>query len=165
MTRTRSILRRRRDPRRAQGRSRSKRVSIVVVAVLAAGTTGGPALAQTQFPATLAGHAVLPAATFVPAPADAPESLKLSGKYTTPDGRRTDAANSVAGTSFLSDRSAPRPTGLRLPFAAGQPVQGFSGIKVAKDGTYWVLTDNGFGNKRNSPDAMLMIHRVRVDWA
>ena len=76
-----------------------------------------------------------------------------SGKYTTPDGRRQDAPGSVRGTSFLSDRAAPRPTGLSLPFAAGQPVQGFSGIKTAKDGTYWVLTDNGFGNKRNSPDA------------
>jgi hypothetical protein len=43
-------------------------------------------------------------------------------------------------------------------------VQGFSGIKTAKDGTFWVLTDNGFGNKRNSLDAMLMFHRLRVDW-
>ena len=124
-----------------------------------------PATAQTQFPAVLAGHAILPAASFVAAPSDAPDSLKLSGKYTTPDGRRRDAPGSVPGTSFLSDRTAPRPTGLHLPFAAGQPVQGFSGIKAAKDGTFWVLTDNGFGNKRNSPDAMLMFHRVRVDWA
>ena len=123
-----------------------------------------PATAQTQFPAVLAGHALLPAASFVAAPSDAPDSLKLSGKYTTPDGRRQDAPGSVRGTSFLSDRAAPRPTGLSLPFAAGQPVQGFSGIKTAKDGTFWVLTDNGFGNKRNSPDAMLMFHRVRVDW-
>jgi len=54
----------------------SKRVSIVAVAVLATGAAGGPALAQMQFPATLAGPAILPAATFVAAPADAPESLK-----------------------------------------------------------------------------------------
>ena len=123
-----------------------------------------PAIAQTQFPAALAGHAILPAATFVAAPSDAPDSLKLSGKYTTADGRRRDAPGSVPGTSFLSDRAAPRPTGMSLPFAAGQPVQGFSVIKTAKDGTFWVLTDNGFGNKRNSPDAMLMFHRLRVDW-
>jgi hypothetical protein len=120
--------------------------------------------AQTQFPAALAGHAKLPAATFVAAPSDAPESLKVSGKYTTPDARRREPPASVPGTSFLSDRNAPRATGLSVPFAAGQPVQGFSGIKTGKDGTFWVLTDNGFGNKRNSPDAMLMFHRVRVDW-
>ena len=107
----------------------------------------------------LAGHAILPAASFVAAPSDAPDSLKISGKYTAPDGRRRDAPGSMPGTSFLSDRAAPRSTGLRLPFAAGQPVQGFSGIKTVKDGTFWVLTDNGFGNKRNSPDAMLMFHR------
>jgi len=33
-----------------------------------------------------------------------------------------------------------------------------------KDGTFWVLTDNGYGSKANSPDAMLMFHQVRVDW-
>ncbi len=123
-----------------------------------------PAPAQTQFPAALAGHATLPAATFVAAPSNAPDSLKVSGKYTTPDARRRDTPASMPGTSFLSDRNAPRATGLSLPFAAGQPVQGFSGIKASKDGTFWVLTDNGFGNKRNSPDAMLMFHRVRIDW-
>ena len=129
--------------------------------------TVAPALAsaQTQFPAALAGHAILPAATFVAAPSDAPESLKVSGKYTTPDARRRDTPASVPGTSFLSDRNAPRATGLSVPFAAGQPVQGFSGIKRSKDGTFWIVTDNGFGNKRNSPDAMLMFHRVRIDWA
>ena len=91
-----------------------------------------PATAQSQFPAVLAGHAILPAASFVAAPSDTPDSLKLSGKYTTPDGRRRDVPGSVPGTSFLSDRTAPRPTGLHLPFAVGQPVQGFSGIKAAQ---------------------------------
>lgn len=123
-----------------------------------------PADAQSAFPATLAGQAALPAASFVSPPADAPESLKVPGKYAAPDGRRRDNPNSIAGTSFISDRAAPRPTGFSLPFAQGQPVQGFSGIKTAKDGTYWVVTDNGFGSKGNSPDAMLMFHRVRIDW-
>ena len=31
-----------------------------------------PVFAQTQYPAVLAGHAVLPAMTLIPAPADAP---------------------------------------------------------------------------------------------
>jgi hypothetical protein len=52
--------------------------------------SASPALGQ-QFPATLAGHAVLPAATtFVDAPADVPESLRTSGKYTGPGNRRVD---------------------------------------------------------------------------
>ena len=51
-------------------------------------------------------HRVLPAAAFIPAPADAPEDLKVSGKYTT--GRRVDAVGSVMGRSFE------RPTLARL---------------------------------------------------
>ena len=60
---------------------------------------------------------------------------------------------------------AGRPTGLALPFT-GQAIQGFSGIKPVEGapGAYWVLTDNGFGNKRNSPDALLMLHRIRPDF-
>ena len=80
--------------------------------------------AQQPFPATLAGHAFLPAKTFIAPPKDAPESLRTSGKYTAPDGRREDRLGAIAGTSYLSDRSAPRPTGVSLPFK-GQPVQGF----------------------------------------
>src|SRR5262245_37923824 len=122
-----------------------------------------PALAQ-QYPAILAGHAVLPALTMAHPPADAPESLKTSGKYTGPGARRVDQPDSIPGVSFLSDRQAPRTTGISLPFAGKQAVQGFSGIKRLADGSYLVITDNGFGTKANSPDAMLMFHRVRPDW-
>lgn len=124
---------------------------------------GSPARAQTAFPATLAGHALLPARTFIEAPADAPASLRTSGKYTAPDGRREERIGAIAGTSFLSAKGVPRPTGIGLPFE-GQPVQGFSGIKAMKDGSHWVLSDNGYGSKANSADAMLMFHRVKPDW-
>jgi hypothetical protein len=110
-----------------------------------------------EFPATLAGHAMVPAATFIPAPADAPADLKLSGKYVTPM-RRVEAPGTVMG------RSANRPTGLSTPFN-GQPIQGHSGIKRMADGTFWILTDNGFGSKLNSPDSMLYLNRYRIDWA
>jgi hypothetical protein len=119
--------------------------------------------AQQMFPATLVGHAFLPARTFVAPPKDAPDSMRISGKYTAPDGKRRDTPESIPGTSFLSDKAAPRATGISLPFR-GQPVQGFSGVKAMKDGSYWVLTDNGYGSKANSPDAMLMFHQVRPDW-
>ena len=121
------------------------------------------AVAQTKYPAVLEGHAILPAMTLVPAPADAPQELQISGRYAGPTGQRVDTPESVPATSALSDKAAPRPTGLSLPLK-GQPVQGFSGIKNLKDGTFLTLTDNGFGSKANSPDAMLMFHVVKPDW-
>jgi hypothetical protein len=109
-----------------------------------------------EFPSTLAGHAMVPAATFIPAPADAPADLKTSGKYVTPM-RRVESPGTVMG------RSAGRPTGTSTPFN-GQPIQGHSGIKRMADGTFWLLTDNGFGSKMNSPDSMLYLNRYRIDW-
>ncbi|MCB8820104.1 esterase-like activity of phytase family protein [Microvirga rosea] len=113
------------------------------------------AFAQQPFPAVLDGHAVLPAESFVEAPADAPADLKVSGKFTT--GKRIEAVGTVEGTS------GDRPTGVKLPFR-GQPLQGHSGIKSMGDGTFWVLTDNGFGSKATSPDSMLYLNRYRIDW-
>ena len=133
--------------------------SLSIAALLMASTAG----AQTKYPAVLEGHVVLPAATFVPAPADAPPELQISGRYAGPTPQRIDAVESVPGVSALSDKNAPRPTGISLPFK-GQPVQGLSGIRKLGDDTYLTLTDNGFGSKANSPDAMLMFHVIRPDW-
>lgn len=114
-----------------------------------------PVLAQTEFPAKLSGHAVLPAQSTVDAPADAPADLKTSGKYTT--GKRIDALGSVMG------KSNGRVTGISLPMK-GQPLQGHSGIKVMADGSFWVLTDNGAGSRYNSADSMLYLNRHKIDW-
>lgn len=114
-----------------------------------------PAQAQQAYPATLAGHAVLPAQSFIPAPKDAPADLQVSGKFTT--GQRVETLGSVEGLS------GGRPTGVSLPFK-GQPLQGHSGIKRMQDGSYWLLTDNGFGAKANSPDAMLYLNHYTVDF-
>jgi hypothetical protein len=108
-----------------------------------------------SYPASLAGHVVIPAQTFLKAPADAPADLQVSGKFTT--GKRVDAIGSVEG------QSRGRPTGVKLPFD-GQPAQGHSGIKRMPDGTCLVLTDNGFGSKANSPDAMLFLSQLRMNW-
>lgn len=131
----------------------------IILATTAVGLLlSAPARADQQlFPATLQSHAILPAATFIDPPADAPDSLRVSGKYTQPDRRRVDQLGSVKGMDGI------RPTGLDLPFK-GQPVQGFSGIRNMKDGTFWSMTDNGFGSKMNSPDAALMIHHLSFDW-
>jgi len=113
---------------------------------------------QQQFPAKLAGQAILPANTMVPAPADAPEFLKHSGKFTTADRKRTEGLGTVPG------KDGARITDLKLPFN-GQPIQGFSGIKTMTDGTFWTLSDNGFGSKANSSDSMLFLHQMTFDWA
>ena len=114
------------------------------------------ALAQQEFPATLVGHAIMPAESFVAAPADAPADMKVSGKYTT--GKRVEALGTVMGKSFE------RETGVKLPFQ-GQPRQGHSGIKTMADGTFWIITDNGLGSKANSMDSMLYLNHYRIDWA
>jgi len=135
-----------------------------LLAAVAAIAISSPARADQTLPARLAGHAILPAATFVLPPADAPRDFLLSGRFTGAGNTRTDAIGTIPGDTGAVHGS--RPTGLSLPFI-GQPVQGFSGIKPAADqpGTYWTLSDNGFGNRRNSVDSMLMLHRIRPDWA
>jgi hypothetical protein len=139
------------------------RVQPLFIATAASLLLATGAAAQTKYSAVLAGQAVLPAMTLVPAPADAPQELQISGRYAGPPGQRIDTPESVPGISALSDKAAPRPTGISLPLK-GQPVQGLSGIKNLKDGTFLTLTDNGFGSKANSPDAMLMFHVLKPDW-
>ncbi|MEM1400220.1 MAG: esterase-like activity of phytase family protein [Pseudomonadota bacterium] len=118
--------------------------------VLLSIATSAPALAdQEKFTGTLAGHAILPAQTLLAAPADAPAALQVSGKF-------TERGNPARLRTEPSD-------GESLPLK-GQPLQGFSGIKAIGDGSYYVLTDNGFGSKSNSPDAMLFFSIVRPDF-
>ena len=85
--------------------------------------------------ATLTGWAALPAATFVSA--SDPSGALLGG---TPS------------------------NGITPPFD-DQPVQGFSGIVRNGDGTFDVISDNGYGNKANSGDFVLRIHHVAPDYA
>lgn len=121
-----------------------------------------PTLAEEVFPATLAGHAFLPALSLVAPPADAPRDLWISGKFTGP--ARNEAPMSVMGN--VGKTYGGHETGIALPFI-GQPVQGMSGFAMnrAEDGSWFALTDNGFGSKVNSPDAMLFFHRMAPDFA
>ena len=125
------------------------------------GMLAGISFAQTRVPAKLLGHAILPAETILQPPADAPRDVQVSGKFTGIGNQREDRPGTIMG------RTAPAPggreTGLSLPFK-GQPVQGFSSMKKAGDGAWWLLTDNGFGNQKNSHDALLMWHRARPDF-
>ncbi|HPH15101.1 MAG TPA: glycerophosphodiester phosphodiesterase, partial [Burkholderiaceae bacterium] len=97
---------------------------MTLIAIAASAVISLPVSAQQAYPATLAGHAVLPALTLIAAPGDAPADLQNSGKFTT--GKRVEQLASVEGLS------AGRPTGISLPFK-GQPVQGHSGIKRMGD--------------------------------
>ncbi|MFJ2028227.1 esterase-like activity of phytase family protein [Streptosporangium sp. NPDC087985] len=106
----------------------------VGVAVLAL-AVATPAMAGPRHPdfgrATLAGFASLPARTSVPG--------------SEPSGARL-------GTAPVN--------GVTPPFAA-QPVQGFSGIVRRDDGTFDVLSDNGYGARKNSSDFLLRVHRIK----
>ncbi|SHI38808.1 Uncharacterized conserved protein [Roseomonas rosea] len=139
------------------------RVLLLATAAFLSLSAASPARADQRFEAVLEGHAILPANTLVQPPADAPADAWVAGKFAGPGNRRVDAVGSIPGTTGPAPNG--RPTGLNFPFQ-GQALQGFSGIKPVsgEPGAYWVLTDNGFGNKRNSPDALLMVHKIRPDF-
>jgi hypothetical protein len=121
-----------------------------------------PAFAEeATYTATLKGHAFLPALSLIAPPADAPRDAWVSGKFTT-GGRLTRPMSVMGDTGALHGK---RSTGISLPFI-GQPLQGLSGFAMNRDedGSIYVLTDNGFGTKANSPDALLFFHRMLPDF-
>jgi len=135
-------------------------VSVRLAAILA--LAAAPTAAQeATFPAILAGHALIPALTLIAPPADAPRDAWVSGKFTGP--ARNDRPMTVMGDTGA--QHGRRATGIRLPFL-GQPLQGLSGFAMerAADGSIVSLTDNGFGSKANSPDALLFFHHIAPDF-
>ncbi|MEU6305657.1 esterase-like activity of phytase family protein [Streptomyces chartreusis] len=114
-----------------------RRISIMVSAAV---LTAGLAVPAAAHPggadfgrATLTGFASLPAETFVAG---------------------SEPSGAAIGTGPFN--------GVAAPFAH-QPVQGFSGVVNRRDGTFDVLSDNGYGNKANSADFLLRVHRIRPD--
>jgi hypothetical protein len=138
------------------------RKSLAMVVFLAGNASAGATeITEPTFAATLAGHALIPAMTLIAPPADAPTEAKISGKFTS--GARNEVVGSAPADTGASQGK--RPTGLSLPFD-GQPLQGLSGFAMnrAADGAIYVLTDNGFGNKVNSTDALLFYHKMVPDF-
>ncbi|MEM6322195.1 MAG: esterase-like activity of phytase family protein [Pseudomonadota bacterium] len=121
-------------------------------AIIALACAAGPLSAQEIVPATLDGHAVLPAFSFSAVPSDAPREAWTSGKFT--DG----AAAIRAPMSVVAN-------GVARPFF-GQPLQGFSGFALERgdDGSLVALIDNGYGSKANSSDALLGFTRIAPDF-
>jgi hypothetical protein len=85
------------------------------------------------------------------------------------------AANTLTGFALLdADTFAPGPTsgqfqapanGIVPPYVDKQSVQGFSAVLAGPTaGSYYVMPDNGFGNKTNSVDALLRVYAVNPDF-
>lgn len=53
--------------------------------------------------------------------------------------------------------------GIFSPFR-GQPIQGFSAAIKNSDGTYMLMSDNGFGAQDNSSDFLLRIYQISADF-
>jgi len=108
--------------------------------------------AQEMVPATLAGHAALPAFSFSAPPADAPQETWISGRFT-------------SGAAPVNNPQSLETNDLMRPFF-GQPLQGFSAYAYTRDagGAIYALIDNGFGSKANSSDALLSFTRLVPDF-
>jgi hypothetical protein len=98
--------------------------------VVTLGLVATPSAAHSSAPPTLTGFASLPALTFVPG---------------------SEPSGAALGTTPVNGIAAPWDD---------QPVQGFSGVLPNGDGTYDVLSDNGYGNKANSADFLLRIQKI-----
>ncbi|KXS12580.1 hypothetical protein M427DRAFT_34598 [Gonapodya prolifera JEL478] len=121
--------------------------------------------AQQKFPAVLKGHALLADSFRVDVPADAPEFFQTAGKYTGSGKKRMDKIGGLPAVfDTNADPSTPRPVNVSLPIK-GQSVQGMSGVRYLGNGMFALITDNGYGSKFNSPDAILMVHVIQYDWA
>jgi hypothetical protein len=119
--------------------------------------------AQTATTAVLGGHAYLPSTSTIAPPTSAGELFQTSGKFTNSQRTREAKLGAISANTFVGDAKYPRASGGTLP-VLGQSVQGFSGIVSLGHGEFLTLTDNGFGNKVNSMDALLMVHHVKADW-
>ncbi len=111
-------------------------LTLLTVTALATPTAAAPEAGRhgARKQASLTNFASLPAETYVPG---------------------SEPSGSALGTAPVN--------GVTPPFA-DQPVQGFSGVLRNSDGTYDVLSDNGYGTRANSADFTLRIHRIAPDF-
>jgi len=85
----------------------------------------------------------------------------------------SQAATLTAFAELPADTFTPGPTsgqhikpsnGRLPPFKEQQPVQGFSALIKGEEGSYIVLSDNGFGARNNSSDYLLSIYHIEADF-
>ncbi len=138
----------------------NRRAAVAAWIMVACGT----APAQQEVRGVLAGHAALPFDSTVQAPADAGPLFATAGKFSDGNRQRNETLGAVKANTFVGDPRMPRASGGALPIR-GQSVQGISALVSLGGDEFLAMSDNGFGNKLNSVDALLMVHRVRMDWA
>ncbi len=98
----------------------------------------GGQIAFLSRPAELEGYASLPADTFA-------------------EGPPAGGDNGNGGPIDANGRTGP---------FDGQPIQGFSGVQFAdSDGSFWFLSDNGFGGQDNSSDYLLRLYKADPSFA
>lgn len=86
---------------------------------------------------------------------------------------QTTGAELIGYAELPADTFAPGPDSgqfegngnkLEAPRFVGQPIQGFSAIQFGtRASSYWVMPDNGFGAKYNSPDYLLRLYQISPD--
>ncbi|WP_213011970.1 esterase-like activity of phytase family protein [Paractinoplanes toevensis] len=74
------------------------------------------------------------------------------------------AGTFVPGSEPSAAKVTGNTNGFAVPFD-DQPIQGFSGIVKNRDGSFDVLSDNGYGNQANSGDFLLRIQRLTPAFA
>jgi hypothetical protein len=113
---------------------RTLAVGLTLLTVTSLATPTTAAPVTAPRQATLTNFASLPAETYIPG---------------------SEPSGAALGTTPIN--------GVAVPFA-DQPVQGFSSVLRNSDGTYDVLSDNGYGTKANSADFFLRINRIAPDF-
>ena len=103
--------------------------------------------------------------TSAPVTAAAPRSTAPTPAAADPAAARLVAHSVLPAATYVpgSEPSGHWTTGnasIPAPYPA-QPVQGFSATHRLADGSYLVMSDNGFGAKANSADFLLSVHRIR----
>ena len=85
----------------------------------------------------------------------------------------TSAATLTGFAELPADSFRPGPTsgqfiepvnGRVPPFLQQQPVQGFSALLKGENGSFFVLSDNGFGSRGNSSDYILSMYVIKPDF-
>ncbi|PTL79265.1 esterase-like activity of phytase family protein [Vitiosangium sp. GDMCC 1.1324] len=89
----------------------------------------------------------------LPEPEPPPEKPQLFGRAVLP-------ADTFAEGPASGEFSGTNKNGVQIPFAK-QPVQGFSAVLDNRDGSYLVMSDNGYGSMENSADFHLRVYTVR----
>ena len=112
--------------------------------------------------ATLEGHLILEAETLKRPPIKAGSYFRKSGRFTHEDGLRREPLETIHPLSFAA-RENRRMSGISLP-VKGQPVQGFSGIVHLEKNQYLATSDNGYGSRENSADALLQFYIIELDF-